>query len=101
MGKKYSDIMPPHFNELAAFAIAKNKAGEAGKFDYSLQVPLGLQHYAATMSPIIIDGRYTGSVLVARNVTESKQSMEALSASEEKYRTLVENINDVMYTLDT
>jgi len=100
MGKKYSDIMPPHFNEPAANAIARNRAGEACRFDYSLQVPIGLQHYAATMSPIIIDGKYTGSVLVAHNVTESRLSLEALSASEEKFRTLVENINDLMYTLD-
>ena len=100
IGKKYSDIMPPYFNELAAGAIARNRAGEACRFDYSLQVPAGLQHYAATMSPLMIDGKYTGSVLVARNITERKQSLEELSASEEKYRTLVENVNDVMYTLD-
>ncbi len=100
MGKKYSDIMPPHFNEPAIDAIARNRAGEACQFDYSLQVPIGLQHYSATMSPIIIDGIYTGSVLVARNVTDSRLSLEALRASEEKYRTLVENINDLMYTLD-
>ncbi|MFA5400542.1 MAG: PAS domain S-box protein [Dehalococcoidia bacterium] len=100
MGKKYSDIMPPHFNELAADAIARNRAGETLRMEYSLQMPVGLQHYAATMSPIMIDGRYNGSVLVARNVTESRLSLEALSASEEKFRTLVENINDLMYTLD-
>ena len=97
IGKKYTDIMPPHFNELATGAIARNRAGEACPFDYSLQVPSGLQHYAATVSPIMIDGKYTGSVLVARNITERKQSLEELRASEEKYRALVENINDVMY----
>ncbi|MEI6186142.1 MAG: PAS domain S-box protein [Dehalococcoidia bacterium] len=100
IGKKYSDIMPPYFNDLIAGALVKNRAGEGCQFDYSLQVPAGLQHYSATVSPIIIDGRYTGSVLVARNITERKESLEALRASEEKYRSLVENINDVMYTLD-
>jgi len=100
MGKKYSDIMPPDFNELAADAIARNRAGETCRMEYSLQVPVGLQHYEATLSPIMIDGKYTGSVVVARNVTESRQSLEALRASEERFRTLVENINDLMYTLD-
>ena len=100
MGKKYSDIMPAYFNEMAAAAIAKNRAGKTSQFDYSLQVPAGLQHYAATVSPIMIDGRYNGSVLVARNITERKQWLEALSASEQKFRALVENINDVLYTLD-
>ncbi len=100
MGKKYSDIMPPDFNELAADAIARNRAGETCRIEYSLQMPVGLQHYEATISPIMIDGKYTGSVMVARNVTESRKSVEALSASEERFRTLVENINDLMYTLD-
>jgi len=100
IGKKYSDVMPPNVNEMAASALVKNRAGEADRFDYSLPISSGVQHYAATMSPIIIDGRYTGSVLVAHNITERKESLEALRASEEKYRTLVEDINDVMYTLD-
>lgn len=100
MGKKYNEIMPAHFNEQAADAMARNRAGEACRFNYSLQMQVGLQYYDATMSPIIIDGKYTGSVIVARNVTESRMSSEALSASEDKFRTLVENINDVMYTLD-
>jgi PAS domain S-box-containing protein len=100
IGKKYSEVMPPYVNELAKTAISKNRSGEASKFDYSLNMPAGLQHYSATMSPIMIDGKYTGSVMVARNITERKQSIEALSASEEKFRTLVENINDLMYTLD-
>ncbi len=34
-------------------------------------------------------------------VSKLQESEEVLSASEEKYRSLVENINDVLYTLDT
>ena len=101
IGKKYSDVMPPYFTELAAAAIEKNRAGETAAFDYSLEVPSGLQYYSMHISPIIIDGNYTGSVSVARNITDRKRSEEALRASEEKYRTLVENINDFIYTLDT
>jgi len=35
------------------------------------------------------------------HITERKQAEEALISSEEKYRTLIENINDVFYALDT
>lgn len=101
IGKKYTDVMPPYFNELTAAAIKKNRAGETAEFDYSLEVPSGLQYYSMRISPIFVDGKYTGSVAVARNITDRKKSEEALRASEEKYRTLVENINDFIYTLDT
>ncbi|MCX5992626.1 MAG: PAS domain S-box protein [Chloroflexi bacterium] len=100
IGKKYGDVMPPHVNELAADALVKNRAGQACKFDYSLQVPAGLQHYAATMSPIIIDGKYTGSVLVARNITERQQSIEALSASEERFRNMANLLPQTIFEAD-
>jgi len=38
---------------------------------------------------------------VARDITEVKEASDALQKSEEKFRTLVENISDVIYTLDT
>jgi len=56
----------------------------------------------AEISTALIDWEGRPATLsVLSDVTERKRSEEALQESEEKYRSLVENINDVFYTLDT
>ena len=52
-------------------------------------------------SPIIDEkGEITGVVLVFRDVREKKQSEEALQKSEEKYRNILENIEEGYYEVD-
>lgn len=46
------------------------------------------------------DDRLAGAIGVAIDVTEQTAAKEALRKSEEKYRELVENINDVLYAID-
>ena len=51
-------------------------------------------------APLIEDGDVKSILLIARNITEREQAQRALQESEEKYRDLVENINEVIYTVD-
>ncbi|MDD5475873.1 MAG: PAS domain S-box protein [Syntrophales bacterium] len=45
-------------------------------------------------------GVIVGTVGVSRDITERKRVEEALRQSEEKYRNLVENLNEIVYALD-
>ena len=46
------------------------------------------------------DGASIGIIGVTRDISERKHAEEALRNSEEKYKNLVENIKEVIYTLD-
>ena len=45
-------------------------------------------------------GKVTGVMVILEDITELKQHQEELRRSEEQYRELVENINDILYATD-
>ena len=51
--------------------------------------------------PIIQNGIITGGQGVLVDINDIKETEGALQRSEEKYRQLVENLNDIVYALDT
>ncbi len=78
VGKKYSDVMPPHINKLMAEAIDKNKKGEVAEFEYWLEIGGQTQWYYAKVSPMLVVGKFAGGVAVARNITERKRAEERI-----------------------
>jgi PAS domain S-box-containing protein len=57
--------------------------------------------YELRMSPLVDNlDRPLGRVVTVRNITEKKRTEEALRFSEEKYRTIYENVADVIYETD-
>ena len=87
--------------------MVKNKAreimqnGSTTPYRYRMVTKQGqIRWIVQIISPIMYKGRpaILGNAI---DVTEHKLAEEALRLSEEKYRTLVENINDVLFSLDT
>jgi PAS domain S-box-containing protein len=59
-------------------------------------------HLWGKASPLCdASGNQVGAIESIRDITERKYAEEALREGEEKYRRLVENLNDVIYTVDT
>ncbi len=46
------------------------------------------------------NGNYHKEVGILRNITDLMQAKESLRESEEKYRNLIENLNDIVYEID-
>jgi PAS domain S-box-containing protein len=57
--------------------------------------------FNVSIDPILDEaGRLIGAVNIMSDITEQKQTEEALRSSEEKYRTILENIEDGYYEVD-
>ncbi|MBW2980116.1 winged helix-turn-helix transcriptional regulator [Candidatus Woesearchaeota archaeon] len=81
IGKKHSEIMPPHMNVLFYKAFDKNKEGKVDEYEYSLKIDNELHWYSAKLSPIFLRNEFRGSVAVVRDITERKNTEEELKNS--------------------
>ncbi len=101
MGKKHSQVMPPEIDKLFVNAFKKNKKGEFAEYDYCLKIGGKIRWSSAKISPVLMDGKFNGSVAVIRDISTYKQLELSLRESEEKYRTLFDNTNETILIADT
>jgi PAS domain S-box-containing protein len=84
-----------------AFAKVSRTPGATTAAEFRFQHRDGSWHVLQVAGKSLMDSTEEIRVVVsARNVTERKRTEEALRESEEKYRDLVENINDAIYAHD-
>ncbi len=101
MWKKHSQVMPPDVDKLFVNAFKKNKKGEVAEYDYYLEIGSKIRWSSVKLSPVLLDGKFNGSVAVVRDISTRKQLEQSLRDSEERYRTLFENTNEAICIADT
>ena len=84
VGRKHSDVMPAHLEKPFAEAFEKNKKGQVAEYQYWLEIGDEVRWFSAKLSPVFLEGKFTGSVAVAREITERKRMEEALQNAHEE-----------------
>jgi len=101
MWKKHSQVMPPDIDKLFVNAFKKNKKGETAEYDYWLEIGSKIRWFSVKLSPVLLDGKFNGSVAVVRDISIRKHLEQSLRESEEKYMTLYNNTNETILIADT
>ncbi len=97
------DVTPPHLHALQKEMMQKRREGFSDMlaFEWDILHPLGkLATFDIRATLLTEDGKPSGVMFIARDITESRQAKEALKKSEERYRFLAENARDVIWVYD-
>jgi len=101
IGQDYSIMIPPHDIPRIKNIRERTLSGEKNNYEIKINRPDKSQLIlSVNTAPIYKNGKIIGTVSFAKNITEEKNSKDLLLESEEKYRTLVENSNDIVWSLD-
>jgi PAS domain S-box-containing protein len=97
----FFSMIEPHFISTIKEKFQRHMEGEdVPPYEYSLMTKTGKRIDAIVTTKLISFGGESAILGIITDITERKQAEEALKKSEEKYRHLVENSNEVLYALD-
>lgn len=97
IGKNLRDIMPPHISKPCLESIENAfQSQEIVTFEYELPINGKLHYFEDRIIALTKDE----SLSFIRDITKRKHAQEELNKSEEKYRRLINNTKDVIWTQD-
>ncbi len=102
-GRSIADLIAPEDRDLVLTRHRERSAGKALPEEYEFSV---LHHDGTTRIRVIMHissasvGGRPATIGTLHNVTEERRREEALRVSEEKYRSVIENIQDMFYRSD-
>ncbi|MFH1416264.1 MAG: PAS domain S-box protein [Elusimicrobiota bacterium] len=100
LGKKVEEVMNPHITKQFKHAMRKNKRGIIAEFEYSAEFSGEVRYYNAKMTPQTAGGKFTGSIALVRDITQTRRSMVMLTESENMYRELLRTTPDSILVSD-
>ena len=90
LGKKNSDIMPKHIDDLLTTALVNINKGEIAEFEYQLEMRDGSQWYHAKVSRLIGYKKQKEIVAIVRNITPRKRVEIDLQNRENKIKSILQ-----------
>lgn len=100
--ESFMDLVSPEYREFVLDRYKKRMAGEEVPDRYEIEILVDdgkRMPVEVSASLIDYDGKHA-DMAILRDITDRKRAEEALKESEEKYRSLVENVNDGVYIHD-
>jgi PAS domain S-box-containing protein len=102
LGKSVTEVLPQEPAGIIMEAIMEaSRNGRHAGARYALEFPGGRKWYELSITskgdPKEADARF---IAVARNVTESMKNLEALTRSEEKYRSIIDSMQEGYFETD-
>lgn len=101
LGKPYEMIVAQEYIGQGNPGFKNILKGERAELEFEIITKHGERRNLKAINTILeLDGKATGVYGVAKDITRSKCMEAALKESEEKYRALVENSNDIIFSID-